>query len=199
MGAYAPVADLDEETLDDIVNRRMRPIAQALGAAGALFRGVLCATLVLTAHGPQVLDVQPTFGDSGIQTVAPLIAGDLLPALLACAVGGSDGAGRQGLARHRDAVGRREGAVVSVVLAAAGYPGTPHLNQPIAGLEAVDEPGVLLFHGATEWQRGGLTTSGGRALCVAGLGGTLRAARDRAYAAIEDISFPGMQYRRDIG
>jgi phosphoribosylamine---glycine ligase len=200
MGAYAPVAEMDEETIKDIVDRRLRPIVRALAAAGAPLRGALCARLALTAHGPQVLDVQATFGDPETQAILPLIEGDLLPALLACATGGDgEPGGYAGAGQPGGALDVRAGAAACVVLAAAGYPDAPHLGDPIVGLEAVDEPAALLFHGTTEWQGGVITACGGRPLCVVGLGATPRAARDRAYEVVEDISFAGMQYRRDIG
>jgi phosphoribosylamine--glycine ligase len=87
-----------------------------------------------------------------------------------------------------------------VVLASAGYPEAPRSGDAISGIEsAVEEPGALLFHAGTDWVDGALVTAGGRVLCVTGLGRTRRAALDRAYAVVENISFDGMQFRHDIG
>ena len=41
-------------------------------------------------------------------------------------------------------------------------------------------------------------TNGGRVLAVTGCGETVAAARGVAYAAVEQISFPGVRYRTDV-
>ena len=92
------------------------------------------------------------------------------------------------------------GSAACVVLAAAGYPATPRAGDISFGSEsAAEEPGALLFHAGTDWVDGALVTAGGRVLCVTGLGRTRHAALARAYEVVENISFDGMQYRRDIG
>jgi phosphoribosylamine--glycine ligase len=189
MGAYAP-ADLDAETFTQIVDQLMLPAVRAMAANGHPFCGALYAGVMLTEHGPRILEFNARFGDPETQVIVPLIEGDLLAALLACAEG-----------RLRpDMLSWSEGAAACVVLAAAGYPAAPRAGDIISGVEAAaEEPGVLLFHAGTDWGNGTLITSGGRVLCVTGLGRTRRAALARAYEVIENISFDGMQYRRDIG
>ena len=189
MGAYAP-ADLDGDTFYEIVDQLMLPVVGALAEAGTPFCGALYAGVMLTEHGPRILEFNARFGDPETQAIVPLIKGDLLPALLACA---------QGRLRP-DMLDWGDGAAACVVLAAAGYPEAPRRGDVIYGVEsAADEPGALLFHAGTEWQDGALVASGGRVLCVTGLARTRRAALARAYEVIENIRFDGMQYRRDIG
>src|SRR5262249_41459719 len=147
------------------------------------------AGVILTEHGPQVLEFNARFGDPEAQAILPLVEGDLLAALLACADG----------RLQPDMLSWRQGAAACVVLAAAPYPAAPRRGDPIAGVESIDEPGVLLFHAGTAWSDGQLVTAGGRVLCVTGLGRNRQAALARAYEVIEDISFDGMQYRHDIG
>ncbi|MSQ67609.1 MAG: phosphoribosylamine--glycine ligase, partial [Gammaproteobacteria bacterium] len=89
-------------------------------------------------------------------------------------------------------------AAVGVVLAAAGYPGAYQQGQPISGLDE-NLPGTRIFHGGTRLQDQRVVTSGGRVLCVVGKGATVRAAQERAYARIAQISWEGLQYRTDIG
>ena len=189
MGAIAP-SGLAVEVFDEIVERLMRPVVRALAAAGTPFCGALYAGVMLTEHGPRVLEFNARFGDPEAQVILPLIEGDLLAALLACAKG----------RLLPDMLGWRAGAAACVVLAAAGYPEAPRRGNPIVGTEAaLDEAGVLIFHAGTDWRDGSLVTAGGRVLCVTGLARTTQAALTRAYAAVADISFEGMQYRRDIG
>jgi phosphoribosylamine--glycine ligase len=192
MGAYAP-ADLDRETFDEIVRNLMQPAVRALAAAGTPFRGALYAGVILTEHGPRILEFNARFGDPETQVLMPLIDGDLLPALLACATGDERGGLRP------DMLGWKSGATACVVLAAAGYPEAPRRGDVIYGIEAIDEPGALVFHSGTAWEQGALVTAGGRVLCVTGLGSTREAALGRAYGVVENIHFTGMQYRRDIG
>ncbi len=189
MGAVAPVDDVDADVLATVVTRCMQPVVDALAVRGAPFRGSLYAGLILTADGPKVLEFNARFGDPEAQVVLPLIEGDLLAALLACAEGRLDPA----LLRPRT------GYAACVVLAAANYPGAPRRGDVITGIESVEEADLLVFHAGTALSEAGLVTAGGRVLGVTGLGATLPAALDRAYAAVERIEFAGKQYRRDIG
>jgi phosphoribosylamine---glycine ligase len=89
----------------------------------------------------------------------------------------------------------RDGAAVTVVLAAENYPGMPRVGDVIAGSEA---DGVL-HAGTTRRDDGAIVSSGGRVLSVVGTGGNLAAARDDAYALIKSIRLPGSHFRSDIG
>jgi len=86
---------------------------------------------------------------------------------------------------------------VTVVLAAAGYPGTPETGVAIEGLD-LDLPGTGVFHGGTKQEGARIVTSGGRVLSVTAWATDLAAARDRAYERVAKIHFAGSQYRRDI-
>jgi phosphoribosylamine--glycine ligase len=84
------------------------------------------------------------------------------------------------------------------VLAAQGYPEEPRKGDRIEGLPR-PEADCRVFHAGTRAEGGSILTNGGRVLCVTALGDNLRAARSRAYDAVERIRFDGMQFRRDIG
>ncbi len=189
MGAVAPVDDVDADVLAMVVTRCMQPVVDTLAARGAPFRGALYAGIILTEDGPKVLEFNVRFGDPEAQVVLPLIEGDFLAALLACAEGRLDPA----------MLRPRAGYAACVVLAAANYPGTPRRGDVITGIETVEGTDLLVFQAGTAMSEMGLVTAGGRVLGVTGLGATLPAALDRAYAAVERIEFAGKQYRRDIG
>ncbi|MEO7908038.1 MAG: phosphoribosylamine--glycine ligase [Roseiflexaceae bacterium] len=189
MGAYAP-ADLDAETFNHIVNQLMLPAVRAMAANNQPFCGALYAGVMLTEQGPRILEFNARFGDPETQVIMPLLEGDLLAALLACAEG----------RLQPDMLRWSTGSTACVVLASAGYPAAPRTGDAIFGVEtAAEEPGALLFHAGTDWADGALVTAGGRVLCVTGLGRTRRAALARAYEVVENIRFDGMQFRRDIG
>jgi phosphoribosylamine--glycine ligase len=189
MGAYAPAPHLGAADAQSLAEELMGPVVRALAAAGAPFRGALYAGLMLTEHGPRVLEFNARFGDPEAQALIPLVDGDLLPALLACASGDL----------APDMLAIYPGVAACVVLAAAGYPDSPRRGDPIGGLSPQEDPSALVFHAGTAVEDGRLVTAGGRVLGVTGVAGTLEAALDNAYQAIEQIRFAGMQYRRDIG
>ena len=87
--------------------------------------------------------------------------------------------------------------LVVVVLAAPGYPGRPVLGQPIrVGKEAANS---CLFHAGTKAGAQGVEVAGGRVLAATGWGRDLKTAQQRAYSLVAEVSFEGMQFRRDIG
>ena len=188
MGAFAPVPDFDRAGIEDLVNRVHRPVVAELARRGMPFVGLLYAGLMLTAEGPKVLEFNCRFGDPETQAVLPLVDGDLLEALAAAARGELAGVSLR----------RAEGAAVTVVLAAGGYPATDDRGSPIDGLDRAEAEGALVFHAGTARQQGRVVTNGGRVVAVTGRGETVAAARCVAYAAAEQISFPGVRYRTDI-
>ncbi|HXA27773.1 MAG TPA: phosphoribosylamine--glycine ligase [Candidatus Angelobacter sp.] len=189
MGSYAPPAFVDVDALlDTAVRDVIQPCVDMLRERGTPYRGCLYAALMLTTDGMRVLEFNARFGDPETQVVLPLLAGDPVPLFLACA-------------RRELEPGRAlwsSGACVGVVAASGGYPGTVHTGKVITGLDALD-PDVLCFHAGTQrGDDGSYVTGGGRVLTVVGRGDSLDAARRRAYANIERISFEGMRYRSDI-
>ena len=187
MGAFAPVDALDATALAEVEHTVLRPTLRALAERGAPFRGVLYAGLMLTESGPKVLEFNARFGDPEAQAVLPILDGDLGDLLMGVAGGGD----------LATAV-KTSGMAVAVTIAAGGYPGPFERGLPITGLERVPSD-VLVFHGGTGRDgEGRLVTAGGRVLTVVGKGASLAAARERAYAGVAAISFPGMRVRRDI-
>ena len=189
MGAYSPVPAAGPEVTAEVVERAVEPTLHRLRTLGIDFRGVLYAGLMLTSGGPKVLEFNVRFGDPETQVVLPRFDGDLAGLLAEAAAGDL-----------RTQPSFSADAAVTVVLAAEGYPARPRTGDPIEGLEATaTRPGVTVFcAGVGRHSDGRLTTAGGRVLNVTALGADLAQARDRAYAAVADISWPGMHYRRDI-
>lgn len=187
MGAYTPVTELDSAQLLDIERSILQPVIDGMAARGTPFVGVLYAGLMLTAEGPRVLEFNCRFGDPEAQVLLPLVR-DLYSTLEACLDG----------SLTRLDVETLSAASATVVLGAAGYPGTYATGEPISGLDSLPAD-VLVFHAGTALHDGHLVTAGGRVLAVSSLGDDLPAALERVYAAIEQISFKGMHFRRDIG
>jgi phosphoribosylamine---glycine ligase len=187
MGAYAPVAAVDQELAIQIREQVLQPAIDTLADLGTSFVGVLYAGLILTQDGPRVLEFNARFGDPETQVLLPLLESDLVEIMLACVEG----------RLTPDLVRWRDGAALGVVLAAEGYPAQPRMGDPIT-LPA-DLPDTLIFHAGTALRDDRLVTAGGRVLAAVGLGPTLSAAHERAYDLAERIAFAGRHLRQDIG
>jgi len=204
MGAFAPV-DLPAELHAEIDTRIVLPVLAELRRRDIPYRGVLYAGLMLTDHGPSVLEFNCRFGDPEAQVVLPLLKGDLLD-LCTAAAEGTLGAYLQGLRRSAEgAPAGWPGAdltdwdrhAVVVVGASDGYPGHYTKGKPIE----LPPPGGddrWVIHAGTARRKQDLVTAGGRVLGAVGTGGDLEAARGAAYGLLEGTHFEGLTFRRDI-
>jgi phosphoribosylamine--glycine ligase len=192
MGAYSPLPDLDDRTVERVLETVHLPILAELARRGTPFRGFLYAGLMLTADGPLLLECNVRLGDPEAQVILPRVAGAIGPLLLAAA----RGALPPSMAALLPVVPR---AAVGIVLAAKGYPGEPRRGDAIEGLDEAASLGSLVFHSGTVGRpAGGYGTNGGRVLTVVGLGADLETARSVAERSADAISWDGMHRRRDI-
>lgn len=190
MGAYAPAPVVDKPCMDETMARILVPTVQAMAAQGRPYRGVLYAGLMLTVEGLEVVEFNCRFGDPEAQVIVPLLKSDLAELALAVCDGTLS---RRSLQWH-------PAAAVCVVLASGGYPGSYETGKPISGLERLAITNdLLLFHAGTALKDGQIVTAGGRVLGLTALGPDIRAAIARAYEAVEQVTFEGMHFRRDIG
>ena len=188
MGTVAPVELLDDAALEALMRQVVGPTLDGLRAEGTPFVGTLFVGLMLTEAGAQVLEYNVRFGDPETQVLVPLLETDLFDLLSAAAVGRLDGM----------TLRWRPGAAACVVMAAAGYPGTPRTGTPVHVPSDLGDD-VLVFHAGTRRAGSGCVSAGGRVLNVVGLGADRAAAVARAYEAVDRIGFAGAHYRRDIG
>jgi len=189
MGTVAPAELLGPGGVDEVMARIVAPTLAGLRDEGRPFVGTLFLGLMRTAAGPQLLEYNVRFGDPETQALVPLLDSDAFTLLDAAARGELAGVD----------VRWRAGASACVVMAAAGYPGSPRLGTPIH-LPADLGPEVVVFHAGTARDGAGrLVAAGGRVLGVTATGADVAAAVDRAYAAVERIDFPGAHVRRDVG
>ena len=188
MGSYSPVPFVSEDDVEELAGLVHRPVIAELARRGTPFSGLLYAGLMLTEAGPRVLEFNCRFGDPETQALVPRLDGDLLAALAAAAHGELAGV----------ELPVSSTAAVAVVLAAAGYPDAPEPGIAIGGVEVAGATGSLVFHAGTALRHGELVSAGGRVLTVVGTGDSIAAARDQAYKGIDQIDFPGAQYRRDV-
>ena len=189
MGSVSPIPDLGEREADRLIDLVHRPVVAEMARRGTPFSGVLYAGLMMTPDGPRVLEFNVRFGDPETQALLPRLAEDALEFL---------GAAARGTVPDRP-VAIHPDPCVAVVLAAAGYPGTPREGDVITGLDAAAATGAEVYHAGTRTnETGQIVTAGGRVLAVAQRGSTVSEARAKAYAAADLIAWEGMQMRRDI-
>jgi len=190
MGVYSTDKLLDAGMTEWILHHIARPAVEGMADEDTPFVGVLYCGLMMTARGPQVMEFNARFGDPETQAILVRLDSDLVEAMQACVEG-----------RLSDTELRwTPGASACVIASSAGYPGAYKTGLPITGLEAAARvPGVQVFHSGTALADGRVVTSGGRVLGVTAAAENLQKALAAAYAAMREIRFDGMYYRRDIG
>lgn len=191
MGAYTPLPWAPEGLVDEVVATVAQPTIDEMSRRGTPFVGLLYAGLALTSRGLRVVEFNARFGDPETQAVLELLESPLGQVLAAAAAG--DLASVPPLQW-------RPGAAVIVVVAAPGYPATPHTGDVITGLDsAADVLGAVVLHAGTRTDaEGRVVSAGGRVLGVVGAGPDLTAARALAYQAVDRIHLDGSHHRTDI-
>ncbi len=204
MGAYAPLPWAPAGLAGQVMDTVIVPAVAAMRRRGAPYRGLLYAGLCLTEAGPRVVEFNARFGDPETQAVLDRLdvgSTQLAPLLHAAATGGLAGAG---------APRWLPGAAVAVVIAAAGYPGSPVTGEKIkfaaAERDVLPRPGqrqreagaYLLHAGTARDGQGRLVSAGGRVLNAVGRGRDVAAARAAAYELAATVGMRGGWYRRDI-
>lgn len=189
MGTYSPAPFLTDDELRTVGDAILQPWLRGCAADGIDFCGLLYPGVMLTKAGPKVLEFNARFGDPETQVYLTRLENDLVELLLASAEGR--------LASHE--LKWSTDASVCVVMASGGYPGNYPKGKPITGLDAANAlPNTKVFHAGTAKKDGATVTNGGRVLGVTAWAKDLAAARNAAYAAVEQIHFEGAHYRRDI-
>jgi phosphoribosylamine---glycine ligase len=190
MGAYSPAPIMTQALSARVMEEIVLPTVRALSARGTPFKGVLYAGLMIVDGAPKLIEYNVRFGDPEAQALMLRLKSDLFPALLAVAEG-----------RLADiALDWYDDAALCVVMAARGYPGAYPKGSEIRGLEdAGRDPNVQIFHAGTRREADRILADGGRVLGVTARGDTIAKAKARAYAAIDQIDWPGGFYRSDIG
>lgn len=189
MGTYAPAPVMTDILRLKATELVLKPVVAAMAKEGTPYQGCLYAGLMIKGDSVKVVEFNCRFGDPETQVVLPLLDGDLAEIMLACATGTLD----------KVEVAWHDKAAVCVVMASGGYPESYEKGKEITGFAAAEEDkDVVVFHAGTKEADGKIVTSGGRVLGVTAVDASIKAARDRAYAAVEKIAFEKNFYRKDI-
>ena len=188
MGAFAPAPLCHPAMAAELAQTVLQPALDALYAEGTPFVGILYAGLILTADGPRVLEYNCRFGDPETQALLPLLETDLVAVIQSCLQG----------RLKETTVEWKSGASACVILAVPGYPSQPQTGAEVTFTAELPQQSAV-FHAGTKRQGDRLLTAGGRVLGVTAWDTDLPAALERAYQAVDCITFEGAQYRHDIG
>lgn len=190
MGAYSPAPVMTSAMEKRVMEEIILPSIQSMKKRGTPFKGVLFAGLMITAEGPKLIEYNVRFGDPECEVLMPRLESDLVD-LLEAAV--------EGRLADQNIIWKDQ-AALTVIMAAANYPGTPKTGTVIKGVEAAAvKPQTLVFHAGTKQDGDALLANGGRVLAITGLGKTVAEAQKRAYEAVAVIDWPGGFCRKDIG
>jgi phosphoribosylamine--glycine ligase len=190
MGSYSPFPKMTRIEEEEIIAGIFEPVIYALRKGGMPYKGTLYGGLIKTKEGYKVLEFNARFGDPETQVVLPRLEGDFLGLLAAAAEGNLNNAPRLKVSNMK---------ALTVVLASGGYPESYETGFEISGLEEINDPSVTIFHAGTRIENGKIVTAGGRVLNVTATAESFKEAREKAYAAVSQIRFKNMHYRKDIG
>lgn len=203
MGTITDSSLLTTEQTQTIVNTIIKPTLHGCIRDGFPFRGILFLGLMMTNAGPKVLEYNVRFGDPETQSIIVRLKTDLVDICAAMLAGVSSPTVRErGVSNLSDLnVQWLSGASACVVLASEGYPSKPRAGDRIVGLDiASSRENTFIFHAGTSFDKeGNYVTAAGRVLGITAVGADLPSALESAYTAVGEISWLGMQYRKDIG
>lgn len=188
MGSISPNDVYTEEIEREFREGVMLPTLEGLKREKIEYKGVLYFGLMVTEDGIKVLEYNCRFGDPETQVILPRLNTDLVE-IMDSVIDGE---------LSKQEIRWLDKSCVCVILASGGYPGNFEKGVLIQGLKGLKEKETLVFHGGTEKIQEKYYTKGGRVIGVTALGDGMQKAREKAYAAAEDLSFEGMHYRRDI-
>ena len=190
MGAYSPAPVVTPAIEQRIMDEVIRPTLDGMKSDGANYRGFLYAGLMIMADGtPKVIEFNCRMGDPETQPIMVRLQSDLV-SICNAALNGTLG---------EQSSNWDSRASLGVVMAAGGYPGSYAKGMAITGLEEASGADRKVFHAGTGENGDDIVTSGGRVLCVVGLGDNVESAASEAYSAVNRIGWEDAYFRRDIG
>jgi phosphoribosylamine--glycine ligase len=192
MGAYSPAPVVTPSIHAKVMREVIMPTLHGMEKDGIPYTGFLYAGLMITPDGKiNTLEFNCRMGDPETQPIMMRLKSDLVELIEHAIDGTLDKVEAEWDPR----------VALGVVLAAHGYPDNPRKGDVIRGLPDSQVAGedYHVFHAGTALDGAKTVTGGGRVLCVTALGHSVRTAQKRAYEIAAQISFDGMQMRRDIG
>ena len=190
MGAYSPAPVVTNEMHDRIMHEVIEPTIKGMAEEGRQYVGFLYAGIMITADGKlKVLEFNCRLGDPETQPIMMRLKSDLVELCMASLHG----------KLNEMTVEWDKRVALGVVLASRGYPGNARKGDVISGLNSDFPAKTKVFHAGTKYDGENIVTNGGRVVCVTSLGESVQAAQELAYRAVDNITWEGVFFRKDIG
>ena len=189
MGAVSPVPFADEIFLKNVEEKVIKPTIHGLKTENLEYRGFIFFGLIKVGDEPYVIEYNCRMGDPETEVVIPRLKNDFLAMLVA--------ATRQELNKIK--IEEDDRFACTVMAVSGGYPGDYEKGYVIHGLDKVDTADSIIFHAGTVTKDGNPITNGGRVLCITSFGNSIFEAVEKSKEQLQNVSFTGMAYRRDIG
>lgn len=189
MGAYSPVPQISDETVQRAIDEIVRPTVEGLAKEGTPFTGVLYAGLIDTATGPKVIEFNARFGDPETEVVLPRLTSDF-------------GAAIWNILQHKNPTftWKNNGVTLGVIIASEGYPGTLVTGTPLPQIPVDENQGQHVYYAGvkSDEESGKLLTSSGRVALVQVHGDDVKDAQNNVYSILDKLNLPHMFFRHDI-
>ena len=189
MGAYSPVPQISNETVERAINEIVRPTVEGLAKEGTPFTGILYAGLIDTATGPKVIEFNARFGDPETEVVLPRLTSDFGDAIW-------------NILQHKTPTftWQNNGVTLGVIIASEGYPGTLVTGTPLPQIPVDENQGQHVYYAGVKSQEetGNLVTSSGRVALVQVHGEDVEDAQKNVYSILDKLNLPHMFFRHDI-
>ena len=189
MGAYSPVPQISNETVERAINEIVRPTVEGLAKEGTPFTGILYAGLIDTATGPKVIEFNARFGDPETEVVLPRLTSDFGDAIW-------------NILQHKTPTftWQNNGVTLGVIIASEGYPGTLVTGTPLPHIPVDENQGQHVYYAGVKSQEetGNLVTSSGRVALVQVHGEDVEDAQKNVYSILDKLNLPHMFFRHDI-
>ena len=188
MGAYSPAPVVTDALMKEIDEKVLQRFLKGVREEKLDYRGIIYAGIMVTKDGPKVLEFNVRFGDPETEAILPRLESSLADVLMKTAQGRVSEINMKW----------SEKPSVCIVMASEGYPGTLRKGFEITGIEDAEKDGAIVFHAGTSVRDGKIVNSGGRVLVVTADGEQVTDAIAKAYEAVAQIHWTGVQYRHDI-
>ncbi len=187
MGAISPVPFANEEFMEKVHQRIVKPTVEGLKKDNLPYKGFIFIGLIKVGNEPKVIEYNVRMGDPETEVVIPRLKNDMVSLLEAVT--------HQTLDSIELEIDERTAA--TVMLVSGGYPEAYGKGKIVTGYESIHDS--LVFHAGTQQKEGKTVTNGGRVMAITSYGKDFNKALNNSYKNIRKIRFEGMNYRKDIG
>ncbi len=191
MGAISPAPSINNQILDKIVKKVIKPTINGMIKENTPYEGVLYAGIMITKSGPKLIEFNCRLGDPEAQVILPRFKFDFLKLILSLMKNKKIDNNIKLLSPE---------IAITVVMASRGYPGHFEKGFVLPNLKKYKkDKKIKIFHSGTKLSNNKIISNGGRIFSVTALGDNVKDCRKRVYRVLETMNWPHGFFRKDIG